>query len=319
MKGDPVAIAEITEIIQTGTPVEQRGIVIVPLFPRRQPVAEYVTIDAAIPLGFRVEEVDADGTVPELRAINPLQNNVLLYDGEELLGAKQNRILNLTVLLGADSDTLIPVTCVEQGRWSKQSNAFRPAAHASYPQLRRLKNQRLSAAPLARGAAQQAVWEEVSDRANALGTRSATGAQADIYAQHEEPIQALAASFPLHPGQCGAILALGNAITLDWVSQPQAWSQLYPRLLRGYLLDGLAHLDRSAACADEVAVFLPKISAAATSRRAAPGLGDDLRLANDKLVGSALELEGELIQLCAFSTNPTEPRHRPIARPSQRR
>ena len=35
--------------------------------------------------------------MPELAVHNPLEANVLLYDGEELLGAKQNRILNVTV------------------------------------------------------------------------------------------------------------------------------------------------------------------------------------------------------------------------------
>ena len=70
---------------------------IAPLFPRRQPVAEYLTLEDALPLGLRVEEVDGGGSVPELAVHNPLEANVLLYDGEELLGAKQNRILNVTV------------------------------------------------------------------------------------------------------------------------------------------------------------------------------------------------------------------------------
>ena len=39
--------------------------------------------------------------MPELGVDNPLEHNVLLYDGEELVGAKQNRILDLTVLVGA--------------------------------------------------------------------------------------------------------------------------------------------------------------------------------------------------------------------------
>jgi hypothetical protein len=116
---------------QIGEPVEHRGIVISPLFPRKTPDAAYVTLEEALPLGFRVTEVDEAGTVPELVVVNPLEENVLLYDGEELLGAKQNRILNVTVLVAAQSESRIPVSCVEQGRWRRQSAAFSGSARCA--------------------------------------------------------------------------------------------------------------------------------------------------------------------------------------------
>ena len=78
----------VDQTIQLGEPFEHRGVVIAPLFPRRQPDASYVTLEEAIPLGFHVGEIDEAGSVPELLARNPLDANVLLYDGEELVGAK---------------------------------------------------------------------------------------------------------------------------------------------------------------------------------------------------------------------------------------
>src|SRR4051794_24045688 len=87
-KGVCMQLETLESLIQLGDPVEHRGVVIAPLFPRRQPQAEYVTLEEAIPLGFRVTEIDASGSVPELNAHNPLDANVLLYDGEELVGAK---------------------------------------------------------------------------------------------------------------------------------------------------------------------------------------------------------------------------------------
>ena len=41
------------------------------------------------------------GSVPELRFVNECGAPVLLLDGEELVGAKQNRIINLTILVAA--------------------------------------------------------------------------------------------------------------------------------------------------------------------------------------------------------------------------
>ena len=101
--------------LQLGEAVEHRGVVLAPLFPRRSPAAEYVTLDDALPLGLRIDEVSESGSVPQLAVANPTDANVLLYDGEELVGAKQNRILNVTVLVAAKSTTPIPVSCVEEG------------------------------------------------------------------------------------------------------------------------------------------------------------------------------------------------------------
>jgi hypothetical protein len=113
----------VLDTIQLGDPAEHRGITIWPLFPRRTPVASYVTLDDALPLGFAVTESDEAGSVPELTPRNPLDSDVLLHDGEELSGAKQNRILNVSVLAAARSELRIPASCVEQGRWSARSKA----------------------------------------------------------------------------------------------------------------------------------------------------------------------------------------------------
>src|SRR5207247_2466750 len=147
-------ITDIEKTMQLGDPVVHSGITIAPLFPRLQPRATYLTLEDAIPLGFRVTEIDASGSVPELLAHNPLKADVLLYDGEELLGAKQNRILNVTVLVRAQSDTRIPVSCVEEGRWSARSSFFTAAGHTAHAGLRRLKAEALSAEPMALGIAQ---------------------------------------------------------------------------------------------------------------------------------------------------------------------
>jgi hypothetical protein len=305
--------------VQLGDPVVRRGVVVAPLFPRDRPHADYLTLDDAVPLGLRVTEVDAAGSVPELTVANPLERDVLLYDGEELAGAKQNRILNVAVLVPAASETRIPVSCVEEGRWSSRGAAFAPARHAAYPELRRRKAERLSAAPLALGAAQGEVWQAVADKSARHAVRSETGAQADIFAAREDALAALRDAFPLQPGQSGALLALaGGRLCLDYVSRPDAFARLYPKLLDGYLLDAIEALDAKAASAGDLERFLMAVAAADRSRRRSPGLGDDVRVRGEGVVGSGLELERELIQLSAFSSD-EERRPAPIAHPARRR
>src|SRR4051812_14074274 len=124
--------------IQLGDSVEHGGVVIAPLFPRKTPKTSYLTLAEALPLGLQIGELGEAGAVPELVVDNPLDERVLMYDGEELVGALQNRILNISVLVDARSTVKIPVSCVEQGRWSWRSRRFAKGGHA-YPELRRQK------------------------------------------------------------------------------------------------------------------------------------------------------------------------------------
>jgi ARG and Rhodanese-Phosphatase-superfamily-associated Protein domain len=313
-------MTSLTDTVQLGEAVEHRGIVVAPLFPRLEPRAEYVTLEEALPLGFAITEVDGSGSVPELLATNPLDADVLLYDGEELLGAKQNRILNVTVLVAARSQTRIPVSCVEEGRWHASSLAFDAAPHATNPELRRLKAEWLSAAPLERGRAQSAVWAAVAETARVHRVESPTLAHADVFHARGDELGALRRAFPLQPGQSGALLALGpGQACLDWVSRPDAFAGLYPKLLEGYLLDAVSGEQVTKCCKRPgLEGFLAAAAAGARSRRPSSGLGEDVRLRGEDVVGSGLELHGELIQLSAFSSAGDADRTR-VARPSRRR
>ena len=303
--------------IQLGDPVEHRGVVITPLFPRRAPEAAYLTLDEALPLGLRVTEIDTAGSVPELAVANPLATDVLLYDGEELVGAKQNRILNVTVLVGAKSQARIPVSCVEQGRWHTQSEAFTAASHTASPEVRSRKAAQLEAEPLARGIAQSEVWDAVAATAARHRVDSPTAAQADVFRAREHDLGELRAAFPLLPGQSGALLALGTeTFCLDWVSRPAAFARLYPKLLDGYLLDALERPDGVGAPPGQLAQFVSALAQATATRRPSAGRGEDVRLRSVGCRGSGLELDGELLQLSAFTAD--DARLARIARPSQR-
>ena len=221
------------DTFQLGEPVEHRGIVVTPLFPRRDPVAAYITLDEALPRGLRITETSDSGSVPELFVENPTDSAVLLYDGEELVGAKQNRILNVSVLVGAGAKLPIPVSCVEQGRWSRRSDVFGSAKHISHSNLRRRKAETLAAQPLAPGLAQGDVWDEVREKQTRMGVRSETAANRDTFEAHAARLQALESAFALTPGQCGAVLGIGDDLCLDAVSRPDAFALLWPKLRAG--------------------------------------------------------------------------------------
>ena len=310
----------IENVVQIGEPTEHRGIVVAPLFPRRDPLAEYLTLDEALAGGLRIREVDESGSVPELVVENPLASRVLLYDGEELVGAKQNRILDVSVLVEAKASLTIPVSCVEQGRWRRTSADFDAARNIAHTELRRRKAETQAAQPLARGVAQGEVWDAVHDKALRMSVHSPTGASSDIYRTYERDLRALEDAFPAHPGQCGAILGTGSDVCLDLVSRPDAFARLWPKLRTGYLLDALERLGGKPTAPSELESLVADTERGPWSRQPSVGLGEDVRVRAPRVVGSGLELDGELIQLSAFTSADGGRRaFGRIARPSRRR
>jgi len=168
--------------------------------------------------------------------------------------------------------------------------------------------------------AQGDVWAEIDAKADRLGTVSATRAQDDIFEQRDSELEKLRGAFPLAPGQCGAVLALGrDLLCLDYVSRPQAFARLYPKLLDGYLLDAVERLDRKPVESERLDRFVDDLAGARRSRRRSAGLGEDVRLHGDAVIGSGLELDDELLQLCAFSPARTTTALTRVARQGRRR
>src|SRR5262249_60789562 len=110
-----------------------------------------------------VSEISEGGSVPTLHVINRGSRDVLLLDGEELVGAKQNRVLNTTVLVRAHSRLEVPVSCVEQGRWRYTSQRFASSAHSLYASIRLKKVAQVHRSLQLRrsfSADQRAIWSD---------------------------------------------------------------------------------------------------------------------------------------------------------------
>jgi hypothetical protein len=92
-----------------------------------------------------------------------------------------------------------------------------------------------------------------------------------------------------------------DRLWLDYFSRPEAFARLYPKFLDGYLLDAIERLDVAPVDWARLEGFVGAVTAAPRRREPSPGLGEDVRLSAKGLVGSGLELDGELLQLSAFS------------------
>ena len=123
---EAVAIEQAVESLELGSFKNYLNISVAPLVGvTDEKGPEYITMTEALADDLlEVTEIDHGGSVPNLRVRNLCDRNVLLLDGEELMGAKQNRVLNTTVLVAGQTEVVVPVSCTEQGRWSYKSDKF---------------------------------------------------------------------------------------------------------------------------------------------------------------------------------------------------
>ena len=106
-----------------------------PLIADRAPSVRYVSFAEAVQQGATVKELGGGASVNDLVVHNPLDVPVLLYEGEEVLGAQQNRTFDVSVLVAARSVLQVPVSCVEAGRWDGATprRGVRPGAADGQP------------------------------------------------------------------------------------------------------------------------------------------------------------------------------------------
>jgi hypothetical protein len=267
------------------------GLTVVPLFSREEPRLEYLGLDEALARGLRVREVDESGSVNDLVVENPLDELVLLYEGEELVGAKQNRVVHRSALVGGRSRTSLPVDCVEHGRWAYRTRVFASADRVAYPEQRRLRHA---------GGGQGEVWANVSAKAARHAARSATDAQEAIYEKRATTLDEYLSALPRLDGQSGVLVGIGGVIAcLDYVGRADVFAGLYAKLLRGYALDATERPVPKRLARRAVESFLHGIERAPRRLAPAVSLGSESRFAGP-ILGIELIAHGEIVCLTAF-------------------
>jgi hypothetical protein len=293
------------------------------------PTLEYLSFAQARELGATVTELESGASVRDLAIRNPGNLPVLLFEGEEVLGAQQNRTFDISVLVPAHSELHVPVSCVEAGRWdgSRHAESFEPSPQAAYPSLRRIKSGQarsqleLDASPRAD---QSAVWAEVSARSERHGAASRTGAMSDVFEHRRERLDEMCSAMRMHCSQTGMLVAIGGTFAvLDRVSQPDVLDSLFRPLVQGYALDALESPPSDPPTIDDGRAMLERMLACPVTQYDGIGLGCDVRVADNGVTGAGVVVADELVQLSVFVDDvhdvTSAPRGARVRRPSRRR
>jgi hypothetical protein len=288
--------------VRVGDPIRHESLAVFPLFSTTDGQVDYLLSDEAIRAGsVTVEEVSESGSVPNLLVNNQSDSRVLFLEGEELRGAKQNRVLNTSVLVGAHTKTPVPVSCVEQGRWRYRTRHFESTGTHSSSKLRHiLKSSAYRAMKEGRDytSDQMGVWSEVSRQMHALGSSSETSAMADTYETHRERLAEFRERLRYVEGATGVAVAVGTkVVALDLFDKPSTCAKVWDRLLSGVVMDAL-----EAGPANEVAHpagverLLARLRGVAWEPAPAVGEGQEYRYdADGQTHASALACAGSVL------------------------
>jgi hypothetical protein len=303
-------ILETLETVKLGEFAKFENMEMVPLLVERDSNYQYGILDDVLNAGsVRITEVSEGGNVPELKFLNESDNPVFLMDGEELVGAKQNRVLNLSIMVPAGETIVIPVSCVESGRWSYSSDEFRSGSKAQYASARASKSRSVSDnISMFREARsdQQEVWANISAKSDRMQSRSETSAMSEIYETRQTELKRFAEHLKPVENQVGFIILINNSVAgMDLFDKSQTLTKLMPKLVESYALDAIdpRAAERAEECSETVDVveaFVDEIKAAPTGKSSSIGAGEDYRLTGEGVTGGALVVDDLLIHLGVF-------------------
>jgi hypothetical protein len=302
-------IQGLLENVKLGGKQSHLNMTLFPLMASDAGEPDYLILEEALGQGVaEITEISHGGSVPDLKLVNKSTSKLLVVDGEELVGAKQNRIVNATFLIAGQTEITIPVSCVEQGRWAYRSQKFASGEKVMPPSMRR-EHQKVVAMNLDDGVGyrsnQGMIWNEISMKSERMAAHSETGAMADLFEGQKDRLGEYRKAFRLVDCQVGAVFAInGEVVGLECFAYQQSFSKFFPKLVQSYALDALDWLDESGktqVSSESVRRFLEGVQKAPGKSHPSLGLGENIRFEDDSVSGASLVHDGRVLHLSAFS------------------
>ena len=287
-----------------GKPKTRLGTTIYPIFlPDNSPKNIKIATDDKI-----VSELES-ASVPQIQVHNPTNEPLLIPAGKVLSGGRQTRTVNVSILVAPGSTIVIPVSCVEAGRWhgehrfedSKRFASRRVRMEKQRSVARNVKNLRTKMSD------QSAVWSsidaEMASRHLSSDTRSFLYAEESMNDEKKRftAVQELLNEGP-EPLQNGIAIAQGDeVVSVEMFASPDALKSSYEALIRSAIFDSPDKKVKSPS-EDAVQKFLDQILSAETTEATGVGLGTEYHIESDKFVAHALAYEGKFLHANAFAT-----------------
>jgi hypothetical protein len=257
------------QTLKQGGKQSHLNLTMIPLLATNEGDPAYLTLEEGLGQGVvTITEVSAGGSVPELKLINKSADKILLFP----------------FLIAGLSEIIIPVSCVEQGRWNYRSRSFAHGEKIMPPSLKR-ENLRNVALNLEQGAGyrsnQGMLWDEIQGKSRRMKVNSSTMAMADLFEGQKDRLAEYLKAFHLVDSQVGALFGInGKVVGLECFGHWQTFSKFFKKLVQSYALDAVDMFEEKKT--DHVPVeavrqFMEGIQEAPRKSYASLGLGENIR------------------------------------------
>ena len=284
--------------LSVGAPVDLESCVVVPLLHAQQNKLGALLLEEALDQGVTtVEEVSEGGQVAFLRVRHRGFDPLLLVDGEQVLGGKQNRIFNASMLVLPGVVAEVPVSCVEAGRWEHRRADFVASESTlhSAARARKLANVAREVASTGRYRADQMqVWDDVAEFLHDADAHNATAAYEEGAAKRSREREHLLDQLRPQRGQVGVALVRGRKLVcLDVFGSPALYARAWKKVARGILSGAVPMPVSCPGAPTTVRKALERIRNAKGKRQLpAPGCGETLHGGTRSLVVGAVAHDG---------------------------
>jgi hypothetical protein len=272
---------------------------------------KYYPADLGIKEGtVQVKETSDSGSVNSLIVLNTSNNFVFLMDGDILAGAKQNRVLNTSVLLAPQSKTLIPVSCVEQGRWRSVSGQFSSTDYSAPSNMRKMKSENVSSnlkKSKTFDANQGQVWGSVRDYAMNYSIDSPTSNYSDVYESMRKEFDQSLGKIAVDEKANGVLFFLDKSVLhVDIFDSTAIYGHYFPKLLRGASMEISGNKPSKESLTEaqakyELVDFLDGWEAVKKDAHPGVGMGTEKRAVDERFAGMQLEYNDHKIHTSIFN------------------
>lgn len=281
----------------------------------QQNTFEYVSLGTAISKEFlEIREIDQAADVNNLIVLNKSDKYVFIMDGDILEGAKQNRVVNTSVLLSPNKKTILPVSCIEQGRWRFVSDKFKHSDYVAPSQMRGSKASSVKKSLESFSgydANQSEVWKNVDSYQKDFSYYSETSNFSDVYKHKSNDVKSLIEKFKVYKKANGiAVFLRKNMLSIDVFNRTDIYQEYFAKILKGVAFEASQlkptnHGLSNAEASYKTQEFFENLEKFEQKEFDGVGVGTEYRFEDKEFTGFTLKYKNHVIHLAGLNVSRT--------------
>jgi hypothetical protein len=294
-------INNLLDSIEVGNPVYNGNLTVIPIYKNvKNNSYNFVLLEEALEKKYlNITELEG-GNVPQVKITNKSDRTIFLMGGEIITGCKQDRIVARDIIISPKKENLIvPVYCIEQGRWSYNSNNFYSKKN--------LGTYKLRAEAQKSDGEQSKIWNQVSKYVNKNRVKTKSFNYQDIY-ENKEVKQKIVSieknlikKINLKSNTTGVIIAVGDqVVSIDIFISSYMFVKYWPKILKSSAFTSVNDNNKRGATLKKAVEYIQKLKSKDYTKKEAIDLGEEYSLINKELNVNSIIYKDNVIHLAGF-------------------